>query len=63
MSTTNTTIVVQIDGKQERLSWDRVVVAAEMNELMRKKVLLDEEDKAQQVCAKEMVTAKRIDIA
>lgn len=63
VSRTDTTVVSQIDGKEERLSRDRVVVASAVDELMRKKVLQNEEDETQHKRAEEKGTAKTIDIA
>lgn len=47
LSTTDTTVVVQIDEKQERFSRDRVVATQTMDKLMRKEAIHDEENKAQ----------------
>lgn len=58
LSTTDKTVVVQIDGKQERLSCDRVVEALVQAKLMMWKGLQDEKHGVQHGRADEEVVTK-----
>lgn len=63
VSTTDITVVVQIDRKQVRLSRDRVMTALAVRELMRRDVLWERKHDILHERTEEEVTAESIDDA
>lgn len=59
VSRTNTTVTVQIDGKLDRLSLDKIVAQPAVEGLMRREVLRDEKHKVQNERVEKKVTGKR----